>query len=629
MQNFESKKRQILERVDLAELVSEHVTLRRSGRRLVGLCPFHSEKTPSFTVSPEQGLFKCFGCGKGGDVFSFLQYRENLPFIEAMRFLADRVGIDLGRSDPRAASGDSAGRGDIARANAWAADFFHARLVSDATGKTARDYLAGRGFESSTVDRFQLGIATEHGSNIVGAAAEVGFSPSLLVAADLLRRDEQSGRTYETFRNRLMFPIRDSMNRVIGFGGRTLGDDRAKYLNTRQTPLFDKGRSLYGIDMARASIVQTDRAVLVEGYTDCIACHQAGVDNVVATLGTAMTESHVQLLRRYCQEVVLLFDSDEAGISAADRAIHVALPACISVKLARIPDGKDPAEFLERNGTSAFSDVLNGAVDALEFKWISTLRQFDGRGSDAKRREAMLDFTGVIAEATGSAAIDAIQLGLIVNQIAHLLHVDRDDVRRMIQPRRVRRRGPGIVAAVSKEKKRHRTSAAWVTVLEVLLNEPALASSVAGKVDLERISDERDRYIAAAVLEAAGDPETYRLSDVLARCRDTADTERVEELVRAGAARGRFEQTLQVALYRLEMETNSHDIEESRNKLMAGAVLSGSASPADLEVSKKISAATYGHCHFGPRRMIRQASVQQGQEVTGVKPDNTIVTEQT
>jgi DNA primase len=638
LHDFEAKKRQILERVDLAEIVSEHVTLKRSGRRLVGLCPFHSEKTPSFTVSPEQGLFKCFGCGKGGDVFSFLQYRENIPFVEAMRFLADRVGIELGRVERRDGDTQGATRGDIAKVNAWAADFFRAKLTDDATGRDARSYLADRGFAPKTIEHFQLGLACDRTSGLVEAGAKAGFSVNLLVEADVLRRDEESGRTYETFRNRLMFPIRDSMNRVIGFGGRTLGDDRAKYLNTRQTALFDKGRSLYGVEAARSAIVESGRAIIVEGYTDCIACHQAGVQNVIATLGTAMTESHAQLLRRFCDEVVLLFDSDKAGIAAADRAIRVALPACIGVKLARIPDGKDPADFLANHGAEAFADVLKDAVDALEFKWLTTLRQFDGEASDAKRREAVLDFVGVVSEAAGSAAIDSIQLGLIVNQVAHLLRIDRDEARRLIQPRRPRRASPGEMSAMSSESglvsgsgsgsARDAEGSAWSTVLEVLVNEPGLVSLFEAAPDLGRIENERDRRIAVAVFEAASDPDLYRLSDVLARCVDALDSQRVEQLARLGAARGNFEATLRVALARLEAAEQTRAVDVSRARVLsfdpAGAVTDETT--MDRE---KLSLGTSKHRHFAPRRLIRQAVVQEGRDSTDTKEQRTSVTEQT
>ncbi|MCH8967155.1 MAG: DNA primase, partial [Planctomycetes bacterium] len=325
MHDFELKKRQITDRLDILAVASQHVRLKRSGRRWVGLCPFHSEKTPSFTVTPDLGLFKCFGCGKGGDLFSFVQMRENVPFGEAFRMLADRAGVELVAGPTERSQGP--GRVDVAKVNEWALRFFRANLTSAELGKNARDYLRGRGFSDEIVERFELGLATDGAPAIKDAAKRAGFDAPLLLGADLVREGD-SGGAYETFRNRLIFPIRDATGRVVGFGGRTLVDDRAKYLNTRQTVLFDKGRGLYGIHQARTAVQERGRAVVVEGYTDCLAAHQAGFTETVATLGTAMTESQVDLLRRDSDAIILRFDSDDAGEAAADRAIHVALPRC-------------------------------------------------------------------------------------------------------------------------------------------------------------------------------------------------------------------------------------------------------------------------------------------------------------
>ncbi|GAG39517.1 unnamed protein product, partial [marine sediment metagenome] len=247
--DFELKKGEILSRVDIVDVVSESVALKQRGKRWVGLCPFHSEKTPSFTVTPDLGLFKCFGCGKGGDVFSFIQYRENVPFIEAMQILADRVGVDLDRKGSGDPSSGGPTRADLARINDWAVGFFRRNLLASETGRSAREYLRGRNVADATAESLKLGLATDSGASLLEAATRAGVHRSLLLAADLVREGDR-GRAYDTFRHRLMFPIRDATGRTVGFGGRTLGDDRAKYINTRQNGLFDKGRNLYGIDLA-------------------------------------------------------------------------------------------------------------------------------------------------------------------------------------------------------------------------------------------------------------------------------------------------------------------------------------------------------------------------------------------
>lgn len=581
MHDFERIKRQILDRVELLDVVSEHVSLKRSGKRWLGLCPFHSEKTPSFTVVPEMGLFKCFGCGKGGDLFSFVQMRENLQFMEAMQLLADRAGIDLTVHSPAAGQkGGSADRPTIARANAWAAEFFRARLVDQSSGERAREYIRQRGFSEATSDQFGIGLATEAGEPLPVAARRAGFSESVLLDADLLRKDD-TGRCYETFRNRLMFPIRDAMNRVIGFGGRTLGDDKAKYLNTRQNALFDKGRNLYGIERARQAIVDSGRAVLVEGYTDCIACHQAGVFEAVATLGTALTPEQVGLLRRYCETVILLFDSDDAGQAAADRALRLAVPANLQVKLARIPSGKDPGDYLQSADAGSFSDVLNGAADALEFRWLATRKRFGADASLAKRQEAVLDFLQLVADASKSEAIRPIQKGLLINQAAHLLRMPGDAVRRELE-RLWRRPAGGEASPRIRNPGRPADSeqSSWLRVLEVGLNEPALLRKLGAAPGIERIEDAGFRRIAAALFAAADESSECRLADVLSRLHDVADVARVEELARRGADRGNFEATLDVALQRIKQANGNKD-------------------------------AYSDHKHFAPRRLIRRAAGAQ------------------
>jgi DNA primase len=602
LRDFEETKRKILDRVDLFSIVSEHVALKRSGRRWIGLCPFHAEKTPSFTVRPEHGSFKCFGCGKGGDVFSFVQIRENVPFIEAMRILADRAGVDLEGVTERTSSGP--GRADLARVNAWAQGYFRARLQDARVGRAAREYLRERGLSDTMVDRFGLGFAADDTTGLREAAARAGVDLPLLLAADLLREAE-GGRLYATFRSRLMFPIRDVTRRVIGFGGRTLVGDRAKYINTRQNALFDKGRNLYGVDLARDAMVKRGRAVIVEGYTDCLAAHQYGFDEVVATLGTALTESQVDLLRRYVEVVILLFDSDEAGREAADRAVRVALPRCVTVRLARLPDGKDPGDFLSSGDRAgAFSDVLNGAADALEFKWLDTLRRFSGGGSTGARRQAVEDFLGVIAEACGASAVDVIQRGLLVNQVAHLLRMNRADVDRLLTRRQGRRPAARGVPDTNNEEvcapPADEEQAAWVRVLEVLLGDPDAAPIPDPFPDSQRIVDDRDRRVAETVIGLIRDRGSFTVPDVLARCEDSADAARVEVLARRGAARGNFERTVELALECLRRA--EHD-----------AALAAGSAPARLAEQERLDSGesrdrlvafaqqVRGHRHFVPR----------------------------
>ena len=595
-----------MDRVDIVSLVSEHVTLKRSGRRWVGLCPFHAEKTPSFTVSEERESFKCFGCGKGGDVFSFVQFRENVDFAEAMQMLADRAGVEFGGF--RRGSSDGHGRVDLAKVNAWAQRFFRARLLDPALGASARQYLEGRAVSNEASERFGLGLACEGPETLRRAAAGAGFDEALLTAADLIRAGDR-GDVYETFRNRLMFPIRDATNRVVGFGGRTLVDDRAKYLNTRQTALFDKGRGLFGIELARDSIQKRGRAVVVEGYMDCLAAHQAGFSEVVATLGTAMTESQVDLLRRYTEEIILLFDSDKAGEAAAERAIHVALPRCVRVRLARIPEGKDPSDFVADQGIEAFSDVLNEAVDALEFKWLRTRERFSTDGSESRQREAVLDFLRVVAEAADATAVDAIRRGQLVLQVAHLLQMGRSDVERLMSRQRPSGRGRATQPEEGRKESQQGKppsgeQAAWARLLEVVLNDPELLTNSEAIPDMERIADSRDRRIGSIVRALWKERGTFRPVDVSVQCEAQEDAERVAELAGRGAVLDDYPRWFDAAVRRIRRAIKDEKTEHHREQCVRVSV--DDRPPNELMAA--VGRGASEHRSFAPRRLIRNRS---------------------
>ena len=303
-----------------------------------------------------------------------------LSFWRSREILARRANIDLdekiGGSGQRNSGG--VGKSDIERVNQWAARWFRAQFESDA-GKHCRKYVADRGITEETAAEFGLGFAPDGWSGLNEAARKAGISESQLVAAGLVKRRDTGDGGYDAFRNRLMFPIHDPLSRVIAFGGRALGDDKAKYLNSPQTALFDKSKALYGMLQSRESWKESKRAVITEGYLDCILCHQAGFKDVVATLGTAMTAEHVGLLARYrIDSVVLVFDADEAGQKAADRAIGVILPHKLEIRIAQVPEGMDPADVIVNQGGAAFAEFLTRATPALEFKWGQVVHRWGG-----------------------------------------------------------------------------------------------------------------------------------------------------------------------------------------------------------------------------------------------------------
>jgi len=492
---------------DIVDVVSTYVALRPSGRSYKGLCPFHQEKTPSFHVVPEKQIFKCFGCQAGGDVFTFVQLKEGVDFREALAILARRAGITL---EERPAAGPDAGptRDDIDRVNRWAARWFARQLASDA-GAAARQYVRDRGIVDAAAERFGLGFAPPGWEKLPDVARRQGISAALLEAAGLLRRRDD-GSHYDAFRNRLMFSIVDVMGRVIGFGGRALDDDPAKYLNTPQTALFDKRRSLYGIRTAREAMTRHRCAVVVEGYTDCLLAQQAGVEHTVATLGTALTPEHVQLLRRYVDEVILVFDSDEAGRRAADQSLALFLTAGLDIRVTHVPEGKDPADLLVSAGKSAFEAVLTAATPALEFKWNQVLRQYNAGASGPERRRATEEFIQLLAGQTDLGDIGPIQRGLILNQVGKLLGLPSEDVYRQLRSLARRNRVARHAGEAPTEGARIRDARAAATreLLEVLLNEPTYYASIAGEFHPAYLRDPTLVHIGRALVELLGDTPT-------------------------------------------------------------------------------------------------------------------------
>ena len=355
----------VLSSTDIVDLIGGYLPLRKAGRSFKALCPFHNEKTPSFTVNPDRQIFHCFGCHKGGDAASFLMLKEGFAFPEAIEFLAQRAGIPLPR---RRGGGREEGEGrlrlyDIQRA---ACEYFRQSLQGK-EGEGARAALAARGILSETVERFLLGYAPGAWEGLVRFLTQRGFPPRLMEAGGLVvERQERKGH-YDRFRDRLMIPIQDPAGKVLGFGGRALGDQEPKYMNSPETPIYRKGHQLFGLPVAAPSLRERRRAIVVEGYFDCIALHQGGVAEAVAVLGTALTREQVLLLRRYAEQVTLVFDPDRAGREAAWRALDLVLEVGLDASVVVLPEGTDPDTFIRKEGAEAFRALLHHAQDLVDF----------------------------------------------------------------------------------------------------------------------------------------------------------------------------------------------------------------------------------------------------------------------
>ena len=424
-------KERVRQATDFVQLVSETVELRQRGQEFWGCCPFHGEKTPSFKVNPATGLWHCFGCGEGGDVFSYVQRRENLEFPDAIRYLADRAGIELteergGQRGPR--------KTRLMEALGEAESYYHLMLMRG-RGEgpdAARRYLAGRGFGSDVCRRWGLGYAPGYGQ-LVAQLRGKGFSNAELVSADLAY--ERSGRLTDRFYDRVMFPIHDEMGRAIAFGGRVLGAKRegvAKYVNTRDTAAFNKGKHLFAYDRAKESMAATGEAIVCEGYTDVIAMHEAGFTNTVAALGTAFRLDHVRLMERQrVSKIICMFDGDAAGQRAAERAVRYIDKTSAALLCVVLPDNQDPMEFLAAHGASALRPILDAARPLMDFVFEKRLAGHD-LTSPGRRVRALEDMASLLAPLKRSVLLDE-----YATRLADTLGMDVDETKRAIREAKV------------------------------------------------------------------------------------------------------------------------------------------------------------------------------------------------
>ncbi|MDD7390609.1 MAG: DNA primase [Lachnospiraceae bacterium] len=364
---------------DIVDIIGQYVKLKRQGSRYVGLCPFHNEKTPSFSVSADMQLYHCFGCGVGGNVFTFVMEYESYTFQEAVEYLADRAGIRLPEDDGRQDRAEDGRRKQMLEANKLAARYFFYQLKNK-QGSRAYEYLRNRGLTDETIVKFGLGYSNISPDDLYRYLKQKGYSDEILTECGLIKVDGKGA--HDRFWNRVMFPIMDVNNRVIGFGGRVMGDGLPKYLNSPETKLFDKSRNLYGLHAARKS--RKDYFLLCEGYMDVIALHQAGFTNAVASLGTAFTPQHAILMKRYVKQVILTFDSDNAGINAALRAIPILKRAGLSVKVLNMAPHKDPDEFIKAEGAQAYEERIRQAKSGFLFEIGILRKNYDFRDPEQK-----------------------------------------------------------------------------------------------------------------------------------------------------------------------------------------------------------------------------------------------------
>jgi len=522
---------EIRNRASIVEIISDHVTLKKAGRNYMGLCPFHTEKTPSFTVNEEKGIFHCFGCQTGGSVFQFLMQLDQLTFPEAVERVAKRYGITIERAEGSRIRQESGERDLLYRINERAADNYHRILVERPEGKKALDYLKARGVDESVARRFVLGYAPLSGSGLIESVKQ-----GKLLAKDALRLGlvgQRNGeQLYEKFFGRLMFPIINAGGKVVGFGGRVIDQGLPKYLNSSETPLFHKSSTLYGLFQAKEGIRQADRVVLVEGYLDAIALFQHGISYAVATLGTALTVDHVRLLSRYTKNIIALFDGDDAGRKAAARGFEIFIEAGLLSRAALLPKGEDPDTFVRSRGKEVLEQMLNQAPPLADY-YFSWLEERYGKTLQGKSQTAG-EIGRLLAKVTNPFEADLLirravdRIGIreeslrrpasgsfkgspsksIINLMPGSGALARDDVaeRSLVS---LMLRFPSAVREFDKEKKaREWMEPRWQEVVDVVVSEWLEQGSVDVFRVAQKLAPERGSEITALVIEAEKISET-------------------------------------------------------------------------------------------------------------------------
>ncbi len=523
---------QTLERIraasDIVDVINSYLPLKRAGASFVALCPFHKEKTPSFHVNPQRQIFHCFGCHKGGDVFKFVQEYENLSFLEAVRRLAERAGIPLEFEQTPGQDKLRFLKDTLYAIHEQITQRWQAALANDAAGQIARDYLARRGVPPEAVQLFRLGYAPDAWDDTVNWAKARGFDPAVVEQAGLIiRKDDERGgppRYYDRFRGRLMFPICDEQGRVIGFSGRVLsGDEKtAKYVNSPETPLFHKGRVIYGLDKSKRALLDTGTAVICEGQLDLIACFMAGVENVVAPQGTALTAEHCRILKRYVNEVVLCFDADPAGQSAARRALDDLLASGLAIRVAAVPAPHDPDSFIRERGAGPFRELVAQAAGFFDHLLERLCREHDP--ATDRGRSTLIRELGVAVLKTG----DAVLLDTVARKAAGRLGVGVEAARRELLKAGRARPGPASDPAAEAAPQ---PDANWPTEIErwllrLALRDETLLEWALGHLDLDWVEhpavrrilktafhlfEEGGVFSVTALLDGLADPEASAL----------------------------------------------------------------------------------------------------------------------
>jgi len=476
----------IKEKADIVELASQYTNLKQRGKRWFGLCPFHSEKTPSFTVDPEKKLYHCFGCGAGGDIFTLIMEKERLSFWEAIKFLCQKYNIPL----PEKSSEHSkinAEMEELYKIHEEALKFFRKNLLSTNEGKKAFDYLIKRGIKKESIDFFKIGYALKSWNSLYSYLIQKNISPSSIEKAGLIISSQKGEGFYDRFRGRIIFPIFNLSGRIIAFGGRTVYEEEPKYLNSPETPIYSKGNSLYGLNWAKDSIREHKEAVLVEGYMDYISLYQAGIKNIVASLGTSLTASQLSLLQRFTRKVCINYDSDQAGQSATLRSISLCLERGLEVNISLLPEGHDPDSFVKERGRQQYLDYINQkSIPGFEFLCTSLM---NSRNLDLLQEKSQLlrELVEVISKIP-----DNIIRSEYIKKLSEYFAIDESEIREIIKLGTDK-----IIAEFEKEE----FLPAEKRLLQIILEEKEIAKKIIPHININDIRGLKSEKIFEKILD--------------------------------------------------------------------------------------------------------------------------------
>ena len=490
----EDKIEEVRRRTDIVSLIGEYVTLKKAGRNYLGLCPFHQEKTPSFTVSPDKQMFYCFGCSEGGNAVSFLMKLNHLTFPEAIRHLAGKTGVLIPERSMSPEEKDRYSLGEqIRRVNGVAADYY-ARMLQSPAGEGAREYLKKRGIGEEAIRTFRIGLAPEGWRNLCDFLERNGIPPKLAEQAGLAipRTGEGAKGHYDRFRGRLMIPIEDVDGHVIAFGGRVMGGGEPKYMNSPESPVYTKGNNLYGLSRTREAVRQAGFSLLVEGYFDLIALWGAGIQNVVATLGTALTRAQVDLLRRYASRVAAVFDPDDAGRKALARSLELFLAGNVHAKAVILPEGQDPDDFVRTRGRGEMEALLARAVPMVDY-YIDEI--LGGRGTLEEDRDKLREAVAFLCRIG-----DAVERNLFIKKVAERLNVDEGVLKEEV--RRVLSHEAAPSAAPMKKGSAREPDILELSLIHMMLECPDRASAVAASGVLMCFTSKELRSLGERLLTA-------------------------------------------------------------------------------------------------------------------------------